>query len=86
MAAVFRRVRRRLERLRRYNRGGRTREARAQASSILLEASGAGCRRLAARAAQLLESSGYFPAETVDSLEAQLDAAEAIWHSARCLV
>lgn len=86
MGAVFRRVRRRMERLRRYNRAGRFREAREQAAAILGAAAPAGCRRLAAQAARLLSGSGYLPAAAVDELEVQLDAAEAIWASGRCVV
>ena len=86
MAAVFRRVRRRLERLRRYNGAGRHREAREQAATILGVAAAVGCRRVAGRAARLLGSSGYLAAAAVDDLELQLDTAEAIWSSSRCVV
>jgi hypothetical protein len=86
IGGVFRRVRRRLERLRRYNRAGRFREAREQAAAILGAAAPAGCRRLAAQAARLLTGSGYLPAAAVDEVEVQLDAAEAIWTSGRCVI
>jgi hypothetical protein len=86
MAAVFRRVRRRLERLRRYNGAARHREAREQAAAILGAAAAAGCRRIAGRAARLLGCAGYLPAAATQDLELQLDAAEAIWASSRCVV
>ena len=46
MAMVFRRVRRRLERLRRCNRAARFGEARRQVAAILHITAAAGCRRL----------------------------------------
>ena len=86
MAAVFRRIRRRLDRLRRYNRAGRHREAREQAATILGAAAAAGCRRIAGRAARLVSVAGYLAAAAVDEVEVQLDAAEAIWRSSRCVI
>ena len=46
MAALFRRARRRLERLRRYNNAARFREARDQAAAVLGATAGGGCRGL----------------------------------------
>ena len=86
MAALFRRARRRLERLRRYNGAARFREARDLAAAVVGGAAGGGCRGLAAAAARLLDGSGYMPAAAVDEVEQQLDVAEAIWASGRCVV
>ncbi len=73
MAALFRRLRRRLERLRRYNRTARFREAREQAAAILGTAAAGGCQRIASRAARLLGWTGYLTAATLDDLELQID-------------
>ena len=86
MAMVFRRVRRRLERLRRCNRAARFGEARRQVAAILHITAAAGCRRLATATARLLRGSGYLPSAVVDEVELLLDAAEAIWASGRCVV
>jgi hypothetical protein len=91
MAAAFRRARRRLDRLRRLNRAGRFREARAQAAGILAAAAPAGCRRLAAGAARLQGGAGpappgYIPRAAVDEMERLIDSAEALWGSMRCVV
>ncbi len=86
MAAVFRRLRRRLERLRRYNHTARFRETRDQAAAILSAAAAAGCQRIAARAARALVRPGYLAAGTLDDLELHIDTAEAIWNSSRIVV
>jgi hypothetical protein len=86
MAAAFGRMRQRLARLRRHNRAGRFREARAQAGGVLAAAAAAGCRRVAGRAARLLGGGGYIGAWALDEVEAQVDAAEALWRSGRCVV
>jgi hypothetical protein len=86
MASLFRRLRRRLDRLRRYNRTARYREAREQAAAILGAAAAAGCQRIAGRAARVLGRTGYVTAGTLDDLELQIDTAEAMWSACRSLV
>jgi hypothetical protein len=86
MTALFRRLRRRLERLRRYNRTSRCREAREQVAAMLGAAAAGGCQRIASRAARLLGWTGYLTAATLDDLEQQIDTAEAVWNSCRCVV
>jgi hypothetical protein len=86
MTALFRRLRRRFQRLRRYNHTARFREARDQAAAILSASAAAGCQRIAARAARALVRTGYLAARTLDDLELQIDTAEAIWNSSRIVV
>jgi hypothetical protein len=86
MATLFLRLRRRLERLRRYNRTARHREAREQAAAILGAAAAGGCQRIAGRAARLLGWTGYLTAAVLDDLELQIDTAEAVWDSCRSVV
>jgi hypothetical protein len=86
MTNLFRRLRRRLDRLRRYNRTARYREVREQATAILGAAAAAGCQRIAGRAARVLGRTGYVTAATLDELEQQIDTAEAMWNSCRTLV
>jgi hypothetical protein len=86
MIRTFRRVRRRLERLRRYNRSGRAQDTRDQAAAIRAAAAAVGCRCIAAQAERLVAVGGYIATVSVDDLEAQVDAAEAIWHSSRCVI
>jgi hypothetical protein len=83
MGAVFHRIHRHLECLRRYNRAGRYREAQEEVMAILAEATSAGCRRLAAQASRLAVVTGYLPEKVLSELEVHLDAAQALWKSGR---
>ncbi len=85
-AALFRRLRRRLARIRRYNRTVRFREAREQAAAVLAAAAAAGCRRIAEWAALMLGRAGYMTAETLDDLELRIDTSEAVWRACRSFV
>jgi hypothetical protein len=78
-AALFRRLRRRLARTRRYNRAGRFREAREQAAAVLAAAAAAGCGLVAEWAARMLGRAGYATSATLDDLELRIDTAEALW-------
>mmetsp|Transcript_61071 Transcript_61071/g.164094 ORF Transcript_61071/g.164094 Transcript_61071/m.164094 type:complete len:247 (-) Transcript_61071:116-856(-) len=93
--AVFADLRRRLDRLRRLNMANRGSAARREAAAMLSAAAGAGCKRIASRAARLLlpstkanrEAAGrYLSAGALDEVEVQLDAAEALWRSCRVVV
>jgi len=95
MEAVFADLRRRLDRLRHFNMANRESAARREAAAILSAAAGAGCKRIASRAARLLlpstkanrEAAGrYLSAGALDEVEVQLDAAEALWRSCRVVV
>jgi hypothetical protein len=78
-SALFRRLRRRLARTRRYNRAGRFREAREQAAAVLAAAAAAGCGWVAEWAARMLGRAGYATSATLDDLELRIDTAEALW-------
>jgi hypothetical protein len=89
MAAVFRRVRRRLERLSRHNHAGRLAQAAAAASQLAAAASSGGCTRLEAAAgvAGARAAAGeHVPADGIRELERQLAVCEALWRSSKWVV
>ena len=86
MRAVVAQLRLRLERLRLHNGLGRPQRVRAEALAAATEAREAGLVHVAAAAemvAALARGAGFLLREAVGPLERIVDAAEAMWGSAR---
>lgn len=89
MAALFDHLRRALHRLRRDNDRGRAAGVRRHALAMRRAAAMGGCLRVVERAervAEVAEAEGHVMRETLDDLELEADAAEALWRTAGWVV